>query len=120
MFEDPLLPDVPAVPDVSDAPDVPFTAVAWQRLELIPGVELHVADHLPPIMRAVVREVAERMGHTPAVCRASYVHPRVIELFIDGELAEKAASAAVHEEDWRFAGRWPKQAEKTLVEVLAG
>jgi DNA topoisomerase-1 len=69
---------------------------------------------------AVVREVAERMGHTPAVCRASYVHPRVLELFIDGELAEKAASAAVHEENWRFAGRWPKLAEKTLVEVLAG
>jgi DNA topoisomerase I len=32
----------------------------------------------------VVKEVAEQLGNTPAVCRASYIDPRVIDLFEDG------------------------------------
>lgn len=33
---------------------------------------------------AVMRAVAERLGNTPAVCRASYVSPAVIEQYLDG------------------------------------
>jgi DNA topoisomerase IB len=39
------------------------------------------------IKRAVtraVKETAEYLGNTPAVCRASYIHPRVIDLFQGG------------------------------------
>ncbi|MFJ4677735.1 MULTISPECIES: DNA topoisomerase IB [unclassified Kitasatospora] len=32
----------------------------------------------------VVREVADYLGNTPAVCRASYIDPRLIELFEEG------------------------------------
>ena len=32
----------------------------------------------------VVREVAEHLGNTPAVCRTSYIDPRVIDAFMDG------------------------------------
>ncbi len=32
----------------------------------------------------VVKEVATKLGNTPAVCRASYIDPRVIELYQDG------------------------------------
>ena len=32
----------------------------------------------------VVKEVAEKMGNTPAVCRASYIDPRIIDLYDDG------------------------------------
>lgn len=32
----------------------------------------------------VVREVAEQLGNTPAVCRASYIDPRVIDRYDDG------------------------------------
>lgn len=32
----------------------------------------------------VVREVADYLGNTPAVCRASYINPRLIELFDEG------------------------------------
>ncbi|MFF4818895.1 DNA topoisomerase IB [Kitasatospora sp. NPDC001309] len=32
----------------------------------------------------VIREVAHYLGNTPAVCRASYVNPRLIELFDEG------------------------------------
>jgi DNA topoisomerase IB len=35
----------------------------------------------------VMREVAEQLGNTPAVARASYVDPRVVDLFHDGVLA---------------------------------
>jgi DNA topoisomerase IB len=35
-------------------------------------------------VRRVVREVADFLGNTPAVARASYVDPRVVDLFHDG------------------------------------
>jgi DNA topoisomerase IB len=34
---------------------------------------------------AAVKEVAGFLGNTPAVCRASYIDPRVIDRFMDGE-----------------------------------
>jgi DNA topoisomerase-1 len=33
---------------------------------------------------AVCRSVAEKLGNTPAVCRASYISPPVIEQYLDG------------------------------------
>ena len=37
------------------------------------------------IVRAIER-VAQRLGNTPAVCRKSYIHPAVLEMYIDGSL----------------------------------
>jgi DNA topoisomerase-1 len=37
------------------------------------------------VVSAVVPEVAEALGNTPAVCRASYIDPRVIDRFLNGE-----------------------------------
>lgn len=34
----------------------------------------------------VVRQVSERLGNTPAVCRASYIHPHVLAAFSEGAL----------------------------------
>ncbi|OII65103.1 hypothetical protein BJP40_18030 [Streptomyces sp. CC53] len=31
-----------------------------------------------------MREVADYLGNTPAVCRTSYINPRVIELYVEG------------------------------------
>lgn len=36
---------------------------------------------------ATVRQVAARLGNTPAVCRRSYIHPAVLEHFHQGRLA---------------------------------
>ncbi|MCL3860342.1 DNA topoisomerase IB [Actinotalea sp. K2] len=36
------------------------------------------------VVAEVVREVAEEMGNTPAVCRASYIDPRLIDLWERG------------------------------------
>jgi DNA topoisomerase I len=37
---------------------------------------------------AVMRRVAERLGNTPAVTRASYVSPAVVEQYLDGRTIE--------------------------------
>ena len=37
------------------------------------------------VVSTVVKEVAEVLGNTPTVCRASYIDPRVIERFLNGE-----------------------------------
>ncbi len=37
-----------------------------------------------------VKEVAEELGNTPAVARASYIHPEVIEAYTEGALASDA------------------------------
>lgn len=34
----------------------------------------------------VIADVAERLGNTPAVCRTSYVHPAVVEAYVEGSL----------------------------------
>ena len=57
------------------------------------AVSTHVADTPTARRRAVARamgEVANYLGNTPAVARASYVDPRVIDLFEDGVTIEGA------------------------------
>lgn len=46
---------------------------------------------------AVIREVAEQLGNTPAVCRASYVDPRVVDLWERGALGEPGRTRAAAE-----------------------
>jgi DNA topoisomerase I len=51
------------------------------------AVSTHAAASPTARKRAVtrvVKEVADKMGNTPAVCRASYIDPRVITLYEDG------------------------------------
>jgi DNA topoisomerase-1 len=42
---------------------------------------------------AVVKRVAAQLGNTPAVCRKSYIHPRVLHSYLDGSLQPVLASA---------------------------
>ncbi len=37
-----------------------------------------------------IREVADALGNTPAVCRASYVHPALLESYATGDLPQPA------------------------------
>ena len=43
---------------------------------------------------AAVKRAAAALGNTPAVCRRSYVHPLVIESYLDGSFAHRWAEAA--------------------------
>ncbi len=44
-------------------------------------------------IRAAVKRVAERLGNTPAVCRSSYIDPRVLDRFRDGKTIELPSPA---------------------------
>lgn len=62
-----------------------------------------------------IRQVAKRLGNTPAVCRKCYIHPAVLEGYLDGSL--RKTLAAVGEEDqptemWRI--------ERIVMRFLAG
>ncbi|GGJ87270.1 DNA topoisomerase [Pilimelia anulata] len=47
-------------------------------------------------VRAVMVEVAELLSNTPAVARASYVDPRVLDRYADGDVAAVPADAVSH------------------------
>ena len=61
------------------------------------------------IVRRAIETVAERLGNTPAVCRRCYVHPEVVEAYLEGGLKEQmrrkvgrelqAAELDLHERD---------------------
>jgi DNA topoisomerase-1 len=41
-----------------------------------------------------IESVAERLGNTPTVCRKCYVHPAIIDCYLDGGLLEIAKQRA--------------------------
>jgi len=41
---------------------------------------------------AAIKCVAERLGNTPAVCRKSYIHPRILEAYLGGSLRRPIAT----------------------------
>jgi DNA topoisomerase-1 len=47
------------------------------------------------VVAHAMKEVADLLGNTPAVARASYVDPRVVELYNDGEVATEGSEQAV-------------------------
>jgi DNA topoisomerase-1 len=44
-------------------------------------------------LNALIDEVAQRLGNTRAVCRKCYIHPRVIDSWMEGMLAAEMAAA---------------------------
>lgn len=49
------------------------------------------------VVAQVVREVAEELGNTPAVCRASYIDPRVVDLWERGRTIGRRRTRAAAE-----------------------
>ena len=67
----------------------------------------------------VVREVADYLGNTPAVARASYIDPRVIERYEEGRTIASALGDLGKDRDFGdLATR--DHAEKAVVKLLAG
>ena len=64
---------------------------------------------LAMLQNAAVKEVAEQLGNTPAVCRASYIHPDVFAAWRDGRLAQ-----AISEADLPH----PRKLERLALELL--
>lgn len=57
-----------------------------------------------------IESVAERLGNTPSVCRKCYVHPAIIETYLDGELAETLQQIARAEMDEALRELRPEEA----------
>ncbi len=65
---------------------------------------------------AAVKRVAERLGNTPAVCRKSYIHPAILDAYLDGSMVQ-----ALHDFAEQEAGDRPSEidaAERTLLDML--
>ena len=69
------------------------------------------------IVVASVKLVASRLGNTPAVCRASYIHPAIIEAYLEGELTRQALPGDGDDEDG--LRREERQLELFLVGISA-
>ena len=46
---------------------------------------------------AAIERVAERLGNTPSVCRKCYVHPAILESYVDGSMLESLRIKAEEE-----------------------
>lgn len=66
-------------------------------------------------IQQVITEVAARLGHTVSVCRKSYVHPQVLERFVEGRL--QAMCEGRNPAPARLRGL--KEAEKQLLALIS-
>lgn len=61
----------------------------------------------PPTKKAqvaAIKQVAKRLGNTPAICRKCYIHPAVLEGYLDGSLRKTLALVVKEDEPpemWR-------------------
>jgi DNA topoisomerase-1 len=80
----------------------PFTAKDYRTWAATLGAAWLLCGELRPAsqreckrcIKRVVEAVAEQLGHTAAVCRASYIHPRVIDDFVADKLGQLARQLA--------------------------
>jgi DNA topoisomerase IB len=62
------------------------TLAALQKLARLPLPEQRSERALAQLQNQVLREVADALGNTPAVCRKAYIDPRVFESWREGRL----------------------------------
>ena len=65
-------------------------------------------------IRAAIERVAERLGNTPAVCRSSYVDPRLLDRFRDGKTIELPNLAP----EGTVAPRQQAKVERLVLELI--
>ncbi len=83
---------------IRDVTGGPFTAKDYRTWAATLGAALLLCSVEHPAsatackrcIRDAIAAVAERLGHTVAVCRSSYIHPRVLDDFASGKLAPLA------------------------------
>ncbi|MBA2276019.1 MAG: hypothetical protein H0W00_04875, partial [Chloroflexi bacterium] len=70
------------------------TVLAAQALRALEGSATDTdRDLRTDVVRAVER-VAKSLGNTPAVCRACYVHPAIIDAYLDGAMVRTTRARA--------------------------
>jgi DNA topoisomerase I len=61
-------------------------------------------------LRAAIERVAARLGNTPTICRKCYIHPEVLNSYLDGNLALEIKSEVESELRNELAGLQPEEA----------
>jgi DNA topoisomerase-1 len=89
---------------------------AWWALATQPGATS--ARQGRRTVNEAIQEVARRLGNTPATCRQAYVHPAVVESYLDGRLQARPRRRG------RTAGRSAttprlRPSESSLLRLLA-
>ena len=101
--------------EISDAEITAKDFRTWNATVLMAAT---LAEEPPPrsrtarkkVVRAAYVRVSEQLGNTPAVCKASYVDPRVVDRFENGETVADALVRAAEEDADRDAQRTLEQA----------
>jgi DNA topoisomerase-1 len=73
------------------------TVLAYRALRAL-GAPTTDAEGRRNVLSAI-RQTADRLGNTPAVCRQAYVHPIVVEAYLDGRLSRALVRAAEDSDD---------------------
>jgi DNA topoisomerase-1 len=60
-----------------------------------------------------VKKVASHLGNTPAICRRSYIHPAVLDCYMDGTLLEGLANETQRYLEENIHGMKPEEAAVT-------
>jgi len=65
---------------------------------------------------AAIRETADNLGNTPAVARSAYVHPAVVDAYLDGRI--RAALVAAAEDSDEAPGATGPDEERAVIALL--
>jgi DNA topoisomerase I len=61
-------------------------------------------------LRAAIERVSARLGNTPTICRKCYIHPEVMNAYLDGNLLREVKSKAENELRSRVGSLKPEEA----------
>ncbi|WP_235927872.1 DNA topoisomerase IB [Goekera deserti] len=87
-----------------------WTATVMMAATLAEGERPSSVTARKRVLKEAYTRVAEQLGNTPAVCRKSYVDPRVVDRFEHGETVAEALREAADAPDDRTAQRVVEQA----------
>ncbi len=90
------------------------TVLAYRALRALdpPGSDRQATRNVV----AAIRETADLLGNTPAVCRRAYVHPVVVEAYLDRRL--RGALLQAVEDDGTSPMETTPRGEKAVVDLL--
>ncbi|HTH79679.1 MAG TPA: DNA topoisomerase IB [Ramlibacter sp.] len=83
--------------------------------------ELEAADSQAGVkknIKAAIERVAARLGNTPTICRKCYVHPEVLDCYMQGELLLEIAAGAQHAEEAAVLALLERRLSRTLEDQL--
>jgi DNA topoisomerase I len=90
------------------------TVLAYRALRALQPADTETAARRNVV--AAIRETAGRLGNTPAVARKSYVHPAVLEAYLDGRVGGALVEAA--EEQSEPPAEATPEEEDAVVDLL--